>query len=131
MSQAAPKKTPDGDDDLVTRLLKSYDAGPRSMHHLLGYELPQMSEVVRCLDDVRALLFPGFVGQSFPVGPCQDDVRRCIGERLDDLRTRLRAQIYRGLHHRCQLLGEHPSNPRVECPACATKAVDVIDRFLN
>ena len=48
--------------ELVARLLASYASGPRTMHHLGAYELPQMAEVVKCVDEIRALLFPGFVG---------------------------------------------------------------------
>ena len=46
------------------------------MQHLGGYALPQMSEVMRIIEDTRALLFPGFVGHSFPVGASQDEVRQ-------------------------------------------------------
>lgn len=66
---AAPQRSgPLVEDELVDRLAEAYAAGPRSMQHIGAYELPQMTEVVRCLDDVRALLFPGFVGGALADG---------------------------------------------------------------
>src|SRR5687767_15983833 len=95
---AAPSPAPDAPyDDLVTRLLAAYDTGPRSMHHLGAYELPQMGEVVRCLEEMRALIFPGFVGSPL-VGALAAEVRQVVHERILDLSWRLRRQIYRGLH---------------------------------
>jgi serine O-acetyltransferase len=93
---------PDDEADLVDRLVASYESGPRTMHHLGAYELPQVAEVARCLEDIRALIFPGFVGGAM-VGARPAELRSYIAERLDDLGRRLRRQVYRGLHHRCQL----------------------------
>ena len=41
-------------DQLVENVLSSYEAGPRSMHHIGAYELPQQSEVQACVETVRA-----------------------------------------------------------------------------
>jgi serine O-acetyltransferase len=114
-------------DGLVTRLLQAYDAGPRSMHHLGGYELPQMAEVVRCLEEIRALLYPGFVGSPL-VGAAPDEVRRVVHERVLDLSWRLRRQIYRGLHHRCQLIR---GSRDLDCAHCAEAADGIAHRFLE
>jgi serine O-acetyltransferase len=132
---AAPTKpetaaTPASDapyDDLVTRLLEAYDKGPRSMHHLGAYELPQMGEVVRCLEEMRALIFPGFVGSPL-VGAAAPEVRQVVHERILDLSWRLRRQIYRGLHHRCQLI---KGSRDLDCAHCAEAADGITNRFLE
>jgi serine O-acetyltransferase len=111
--------------DLVGQLVASYQAGPRSMNHLGAYEPPQMAEVVRCLEDVRALMFPGLVGPMLD-GP--DEVRNAIRNRLADLSRRLRRQVYRGLHHRCQLL---QGSCDLDCAQCAETAGAVTRRFLD
>jgi serine O-acetyltransferase len=114
-------------DDLVSRLVASYEAGPRAMNHLGGYELPQMAEVARCIDDSRALMFPGFTGE-IPHGGTPAEIRAAIRERLEDLSRRLRRQVYRGLHHRCQLLKGSRDH---DCPACAEVAAGIARRFLD
>src|SRR5947208_1137444 len=104
------------DDRLVESLLSSYEAGPRSMHHIGAYELPQQAEVQKCVESFRALLLPGFVGPSLVNGNGNGGgVRTYVREKLDDLQTRLLQQIYRGLHHRCGLSGPDRS---VDCSAC-------------
>jgi serine O-acetyltransferase len=123
---ATPAPTLDLVDDLVDRLLASYETGPRAMSHLGAYELPQTAEVVRCLDEVRALLFPGFVGP--PVG---GDLRAHVGAALARLAPRLRAQIYRGLHHRCRLLGGGVSVSDEECKSCDDAAEAIARRFVG
>jgi len=119
--------TDDPTNELVTRLMQSYEAGPRAMHHLGAYELPQQAEVARCLEEVRALLFPGFVGNPL-VGARPEEVRAYITERLDDLSRRLRRQIYRGLHHRCQLI---KGSRDLDCAQCAEHAESITSRFLD
>lgn len=112
---------------VVDRLLAAYDAGPRAMHHLGAYELPQMAEVTRCLDAVRALMFPGFVGPGL-VGLGPDEVRASIAERVNELSTRLLRQVYRGLHHRCQLI---KGSRDLDCAHCAEQAGTITQRFLD
>jgi serine O-acetyltransferase len=113
------------EDDLVDRLLESYATGSRSMQHIGAYELPQMAEVVRCMDDFRALMFPGFVGQ---VPGTSDELRAAIRDRLEDLAQRLRRQVYRGLHHRCQLV---KGSRDLDCAHCAEVAAGITRRFLD
>ena len=120
---------PDADvpePDLVELLLQSYETGPRSMSHLGAYELPQMAEVVRCVEEARALLFPGFVGTEL-VGADRPGLRTWIETRLRELEVRLHRQVYRGLHHRCQLLKGSVDR---DCAQCAETATGIVQRFL-
>jgi serine O-acetyltransferase len=118
---------------LVDRLLASYQTGPAWMHHLGGFDLPQMGEVIACIDDTRALLFPGFVGDVH-LGVLANEVHRYICDRLDALEVRFRAQIYRGLHHRCQLQNGGPAAPAgasAECRQCGPAAAKIAERFVH
>jgi serine O-acetyltransferase len=113
-------------DRLIESVLSSYEAGPRSMHHIGAYELPQQTEVQRCVETVRALLLPGFVGSSLIDGG-GGDVRSYVIERMEDLQSRLRQQVYRGLHHRC---GVAQPDRRLECSECAASSDGITSRFL-
>lgn len=137
MSKAAPTKpgscaerSPGSEhaiDETVSRLLEAYEAGPRAMHHIGAYELPQTAEVVKCLDLIRGLMYPGFVGAPL-VGAAQGEIRAYIRERLEELAERLERQIYRGLHHRCQLI---KGSRDLDCAHCAILADGVMCRFLS
>jgi serine O-acetyltransferase len=119
------KKDP-GSNSLVDQVLSSYEAGPRSMHHIGAYELPQQAEIQKCVETLRALLLPGFVGPTLVNGG-GGDVRSYVRERLDDLESRLREQVYRGLHHRCGFGGPDRAVP---CSACSATADRITERFL-
>jgi len=112
--------------DVVESMLTSYEAGPRSMHHIGAYELPQQGEVQRCIEIIRGLLLPGFVGAPLVQGT-PAEVRAYVLERLKDLEERLRQQIYRGLHHRC---GHMQADRQRDCPRCDDAAQDITSRFL-
>jgi serine O-acetyltransferase len=118
---------------LVDRLLASYQSGPEWMHHLGGFDLPQMNEVVACVDETRALLFPGFVGDRH-LGVDRAEVHDYICARLDDLEVRFREQIYRGLHHRCQLAasaGGGAGDGDGACAHCGPAADKIAERFVH
>jgi serine O-acetyltransferase len=125
MSTAAGKQPPLL-DRLAENLAKSYQAGPRSMHHIGGYELPQRGEIEWCIDTIRAVLLPGFVGAAV-VNETDEAVKAHVRERLENLQARLCAQLYRGLHHRCAAFEERS----VDCVTCAEKARGICTRFLE
>src|SRR5262245_9390686 len=114
-------------DALVDRLLESYQSGPRTMHHLGAYELPQMSEVVKAVDEVRALLFPGFVGDPL-VRASDERIRTHVRGRAMEVARVLGHQVYRGLHHRCQL---SRGSREHDCEQCAERADEITSRFLQ
>jgi serine O-acetyltransferase len=118
---------------LVDRLLASYQTGPKWMHHLGGFDLPQMDEVIACVDETRALLFPGFVGDVH-VNAIREEIHAYICQRLDDLELRIGVQIYRGLHHRGVLEhGDHAAatRPPSDCVGCRAEADRIAQRFVH
>jgi serine O-acetyltransferase len=123
---AKVERKPEELEDVVEALLVSYESGPRAMHHIGADALPQPGEVQKCVETARALLLPGFVGPPL-LGTSTDDVRDYVRGRLADLWSRLHQQIYRGLHHRCQLAR---TNRLLECAHCTDAATGVTERFL-
>jgi serine O-acetyltransferase len=124
----APGPDAPDNDDVVARLLASYQAGPRTTHHLGGYELPQMSEVVACLAEVRGLLFPGFGTPAPAPGAGPEAVRAHVRGAVAALGARLHRQIYRGLHHRCQV---QRGSAESDCAQCAEAAEHIVAAFLR
>jgi serine O-acetyltransferase len=125
MSSQIDKKSPKL-DQLSATIAQSYETGPRTMHHIGGYDLPQQSEVEWCIEAVRALLLPGFVGGPV-ASESRENVEAYVRERLENLQGRLCAQLYRGLHHRCAALVDR----RLDCVVCAEKARGICTRFLE
>lgn len=117
---------------LVDRLLASYQTGPAWMHHLGGFDLPQVAEVVACVDMARALLFPGFVGDVH-VEAVREEVHHYICEKLDALEVRIGAQLYRALHHRCLLERGVAPGPKASepCAPCREEAARIAERFVH
>lgn len=113
-------------ENVVDGLLASYETGPRSLHHIGGYALPQQSEIRKCVETTRALLLPGFVGAPLS-GASPEGIRAYVLERLQDLQVTLRHQVYRGLHHRSKLMTGHRA---LECTRCADAAEGITARFL-
>jgi len=113
-------------EKVVGSILASYESGPRSLHHIGGYELPQQTEVQKCVETTRALLLPGFVGAPL-AGASPDAIRSYVLERLQELQVTLRLQVYRGLHHRSKLMTGHRA---LDCTRCADSAEGITARFL-
>ncbi len=111
--------------DVAERLLESYRSG--ALQHVNSYELPSMEAVALIVNQCRALLFPGFVGDSL-VRATQTELRDHVRERVDELRNSLRRQVYRGLHQKEQ--AERGTN-ELDCPHCAASAEEITEAFLD
>jgi serine O-acetyltransferase len=88
--------------DVAEQLVASYAADDQALQPLTAYDLPSFTEIVRLIGDVREILFPGFVGDR--IGGAED-ARARVAARLEEVRARLRLQLYHGMHHRCVLRG--------------------------
>jgi serine O-acetyltransferase len=56
------------------------------------------------------------------------ELRDHIRERIEQLKTVLRRQIYRGLHHRVQI---ERGTAELDCPHCAARAEEITDAFCS
>ena len=123
-----PRPGPDGarTDEVADALLENYESAPSAMQHVNSYELPSTEEVARIVEQCRALIFPGFVGESL-ARTTRTELRDRVRERIDELRNRMRKQIYRGLHHKVQL---EQGTSDLDCPHCAAQAEDITNGFL-
>ncbi|HVV83077.1 MAG TPA: serine O-acetyltransferase [Kofleriaceae bacterium] len=113
-------------DEVADALIDGYVHDAAAMAHLAGYELPARDQVAKALDLARALLFPGFAGDTTRLS--RSELRDLVRQRLDELRATLRRQVYRALNHRKQLaLG----TSEADCPDCAADADAIVGRFVG
>lgn len=113
-------------DEVADALIDGYLHDAAAMAHLAGYELPSREQIGRAIELSRALLFPGFAGDTTRLP--RSELRDLVRERLDALRATLRRQVYRALNHRKQL-ARGTSDP--DCPDCAADADAITSRFVG
>ncbi len=114
-------------DTHVDALLASYEALSGSMEHISSYYLPNRSEVDKCLLMIRELIFPGYVTRPL-IRATKTELREHIREIVERLRTILKTQIYRGLHHKVQI---ESGKAALDCPSCAAGADEISEKFLS
>jgi serine O-acetyltransferase len=113
-------------DPVVDDLLDSYLSPHPEVQHVGTYELPRVDQVAAIVEMCRGLLFPGFVGPSVARLP-ETVLREQVRERLAELRSTLRRQVYRALHHKNQL---RSGKDLAECPDCLSRAEDITQGFV-
>jgi len=96
---------------IVKRIVNSCASLPE-INHLDATVLPESDVIVRIVDVVREVFFPGYFGEK-TVGP--NNVAYHIGDRLHALYLMLAEQIYRSVRHKCQRSGP-------ECDHCRSLA---------
>jgi serine O-acetyltransferase len=114
-------------DDVADNLIEGYlSTSPTPMQHVGAYELPSTAEVARVVDQIRALLFPGYVGPSVARLP-RTELAILVRERLDEVRNGLRRQVYRAIHHKQQ---QAQGTSQADCVECAEVAGDIAVAFI-
>jgi serine O-acetyltransferase len=114
-------------DDIADGLLASYETALAHAQHVNSYDLVSTEEVASIVEQCRALIFPGFVGPSL-ARATPTELREHVRERLDKLRSGMRKQLYRDLHHRVQ---RRLGTKETDCPRCAKAASEITDGFLG
>jgi serine O-acetyltransferase len=116
-------------DRAIDSLIAAYHSPGTSspMQHVGSYELPSVEQIAQIAEQCRAVLFPGYAGPS--LGRLSEtELRDAVAERVALLRTVVRRQIYRALHHqRQQQLGGNA----MECVDCASRADVATDHFIG
>ena len=114
-------------DEVATELLAAARQASPQLSHLGAHELPREADVARTYDELRALLFPGFVGDPL-VGATSEELKAHLRARTADALASVRRQVYLGLHHRCL---REITLPGGDCAACHARADQIACGFLR
>ena len=93
--------------------------GPVRRGH--GQPLPSRDSIVRVVEDLRSILFPGYFGIS---EMDSKSMRYYVGATLDRIRRDLEEQIRRGV---CFVCDKEPG----ECTTCEDSSVKIIETFVD
>jgi serine O-acetyltransferase len=93
--------------------------GPARRGH--GQPLPSRNAIIGIVEDLRAILFPGYFGISELEA---DSIQYHVGSTLDRVRRDLQEQIKRGVCFVCD-------KPPEECATCEDRSEAMIDTFVE
>ncbi|MBW2264193.1 MAG: serine acetyltransferase, partial [Deltaproteobacteria bacterium] len=100
----------------------SNDANGPIMRSGRRQELPSRGDVLRVVEDLRSVLFPGYFGTS---EMSAESMRFHVGSTLDRVLSDLGHQIKRGMCFYCEQ--EDPAR----CPDCEARALSKTEQFLD
>ncbi len=109
----------------VDALVESIEAVPR-LAHLNRVYLPSRDEIVKSIDLLRELVFPGFFGRQ---GLTSENLPYRVGELANALSEVLYEQVRFCLRYRQQIPGANGNSQ--ECDECDRKAAEVVSAFLE
>ncbi|MDP8218741.1 MAG: hypothetical protein P9M03_08450 [Candidatus Theseobacter exili] len=97
MNEHAWKK--EGLNNLVKQMQKTYEDGI-GINHVEGLNLPFRDIIYDIMDDVFAILFPGYMGRK-PL--TEQGLGYFVGDLLNSIYLRLSDQVEKSLHYACKL----------------------------
>lgn len=105
---------------LVDEILENY-VKFGGMDHLEGRDLPSKKVVIEVLEDLFAILFPGYLGDSEIT---KANVKYLIGMKLTSVYSRLTTEVEKSLKYICR---------KIECPqdVCQQRAHVVVKELLD
>lgn len=83
---------------LVENIIKNYK-NFGGMDHLSGKDLPSKKTVIEVLEDLLTVMFPGYIGKTEIT---KSNIRYVLGSALNDIYTKLTAEVEKSLKHICK-----------------------------
>src|SRR5438552_15682709 len=111
---------------VVDAIVKSVVDQHPHLQHLNRVYLPSRDEIVKAIDGLRQLLFPGYFGKQ---GLTTSNVPFRLGELVIELTDILYEQVRCCLRYREQLPGGNGDDER--CDACDHEAAEIVAKFFQ
>ncbi len=106
---------------LVDEMVANYERFG-GMDHLTGRDLPSVEVVVEVLDDLFAILFPGYLGKEEITNA---NIRYHLGAKLNSVYVRLTGEVEKSLKYICRKTGACPQD------VCQSRAHIVVKGLLE
>lgn len=111
----------DNIDDIVRKIVKTYD-DDRGVNFSESKNLPQRDEIIKCLDLLMEVIFPGYSGK-YRVS--RENVGYVIGAIICEVRQMLFKQVKLAMMYECSR--KHDAN----CTKCSDRSIEVVDNLIN
>ena len=105
---------------IASAILETYDR-QNITNHIASARLPSRPEVIRSLEILFEILYPGYFGEQ---GLDDANIAYVVGHRLNELYPLLTEQVYHAIKHECRRLGS-------VCSHCKLRSEDVAIDFLR
>jgi serine O-acetyltransferase len=100
--------------DITSEVLQTFGTLQPKLEHLAPIPLPDKSSIVQILDDLLAVIYPGYFGRKYLEA---SNIEYHIGDLIDSIYARLTQEIYRSVRPDCSSTSEH-------CDHCHSIAED-------
>jgi serine O-acetyltransferase len=89
---------------ITNKIVATYGQCQVPLHHLEPVPLPSRQNVLRIIETLQEIIFPGYFGKK---GLDSLSIKYHVGDSLETVYELLVAEIYRGIRHGCQLTESH------------------------
>src|SRR3954463_15266978 len=80
--------------DITRKVLQTFGTLQPKLEHLAPTPLPDKSSVIQILDDLLAVIYPGYFGRKYVES---SNIEYHIGDLIDSIYARLTQEIYRSI----------------------------------
>jgi serine O-acetyltransferase len=112
---------------IVQSLVDNVMAEPR-MKHLDRVFLPSRDAIIKSIDLLRQLIFPGYFGK---LGITSENLAYRLGELTIELTDILYDQVRCCLRYRENIPGENGESTNERCAECDAEAAEIVDTFFS
>jgi serine O-acetyltransferase len=109
-------------DSTIDRILESYEK-IGGINHLEGPNLPSRQSVVRIVDDLQSLIFPGFRAEE---NLDLSSIRYAIGEKVVSISRALSLEVEKSLRYTCRIQKDCARHQD-----CHSEAVEIVQGLLD
>src|SRR6266498_3849070 len=107
--------------DITRDLIQTFGALQPKLEHFATTPLPDKASVIRILDDLLEVIYPGYFGRKYVES---SNIEYYVGDLLDSIYARLTQEIYRSVRPECD-------NTADACDHCHSLAEDQSLVFLT
>ncbi len=107
--------------EITSKVLQTFGTLQPKLEHLASTPLPDKSAVIQVIDDLLAVVYPGYFGRKYVEN---SNIEYHIGDLIDSIYARLTQEIYRSIRPQCSASTDH-------CDHCHEQAEDESLALLN
>src|SRR6266849_1095265 len=85
--------------DVTQELMQTFGSLQQKLEHFATTTLPDKASVIRILDDLLEVIYPGYFGRKYVES---SNIEYYVGDLLDSIYARLTQEVYRSVRPECQ-----------------------------